>query len=329
MPSATVRLACAAMATRFEFVLHGPHEPRLRAAGEEALEEIHRIESRLSLYRPDSEIAEANRHAATRAVRLSPEVFRLLEHALLLSRATGGAFDVTAAPLLRAWGLMGGTGRVPDPGELEAARACVGSGWVVLDEAEFTVRFARPGVTLDLGAIGKGYALDRAAESLRENGVASGLLHGGTSSVVAIGRPPEEVAEAWRIAIDGPAPGTTSLTGAPAQDPEHPIAVVELHDESFAVSAVWGKGFESGGRFYGHVLDPRSGYPVDHVLLAAIALPSATESDAVSTALLVRGAEMVERLRSPESPGRCLVLERSPEPPGYRAVAHGIDASIR
>lgn len=324
----SIRVACLAMATRFEFVLCGHDETRLRAAGDDALREVVRLEAALSLYQPDSEIAEVNRHAAHHPVRITPEVFSLLRHALTLSAATGGAFDITAAPLLRAWGLMGGSGRVPGPEELAAARLCVGAALVTLDEGAFTVQFNRPGVILDLGAIGKGYALDRAAESLRESGVENALLHGGTSSVLAWGRPPENEAAAWRVAIGRPeSEGFHAQAGAAAPT-DRPLAVVELHDESFAVSAVWGKGFTDNGRFYGHVLDPRTGCPVDQVLLAAIALPSATESDAVSTALLVRGAEMLERLSGPDSPGRCLVVERDGTPDGYRVRSHGIETCV-
>ena len=324
----SIRLACEAMATRFEFILCGVNESQLRAAGDEAFQEIHRLEAALSLYRPSSEIAEANRNAFHRPVRITPEVFQLLRHALLLSQATDGAFDITAAPLLRAWGLMGGSGRVPSPDELAAARASVGPGLIKLDESDLTVRFLHPGVTLDLGAIGKGYALDRAAECLREAGIENALLQGGTSSAIAMGRPPENIANAWRIAIGQPASTPDANFTAPPGSDDAPLAVVELHDESFAVSAVWGKGFTANGRFHGHVLDPRTGRPVESVLLAAIALPSATESDAISTALLVRGAEMLERLRGPDSPGRCLVLERADTPTGYRAVSNGISIRV-
>lgn len=336
----SVRLACEAMATRFEFMLHGPNPVALRAAGEEAIEEIHRVESQLSLYRPDSAISAVNRDASRHPVRVPPEVFRLLAHALLLSQATAGAFDVTVGPLLRVWGLMRGSGQVPSEAEIEAARACVGYQLVTLDEAGFTVRFARPGVLVDLGSIGKGYALDRAAGLLREAGIEHALVHGGTSTAIAWGRPHPGSAESeapalaageaggageadgvWRIALQRPA--TASSEGG---ESEPPLAVVELRDESLSVSAVWGKGFESEGRYYGHVMDPRAGRPVQGALLAAMVLPSATESDALSTALLVRGAEMLARLRESKAPARCLVVERNASDAGWQARSYGIQA---
>ena len=102
-----VTLARHAMATRFEIVLHGTNSVSLRAAGEEALDEVDRIEALLSLYRPSSEIAHINARAAREPVRVSPEVFQLLQRAQTLSAATGGAFDITIAPLVRCWGFMG------------------------------------------------------------------------------------------------------------------------------------------------------------------------------------------------------------------------------
>lgn len=338
-----VQLACHAMATRFELVLHGDDPIRLRAAGEEAIEEIHRLEARLSFFRPDSEIAAINREAALHPVRVTPEVFHLIRHALQFSRVSGGAFDITVAPLMRVWGLKDGKGRPVAAREIEALRSVVGADLVSLDEARLEVRFERAGVMLDLGSIGKGYALDRAAEVLRELGVARALLHGGTSTVIGIGGPPE--LDAWKIAIERPSIAIASApendSGGPARrigsalpgqavdaPSAPPLAVVPLRDESLSVSAVWGKGFEADGRFYGHVIDPRTGWPVSRALLAAVALPSATESDALSTALLVRGSEMVESLRAAGGNIRCLVVEPCDAPPGYRVCANGISAII-
>src|SRR5262245_37016379 len=122
----TVRLARNAMATRFEIVLHGENATSLRAAGEEALDAVVQIENQLSLYRPASEIAQLNIRAAREAVLVSPELFSLLQRAYRLSAETDGAFDITIAPLVRCWGFMGGTGKMPQPEEIAAAKAKVG-----------------------------------------------------------------------------------------------------------------------------------------------------------------------------------------------------------
>ena len=291
----TVQLARNAMATRFEIVLHGEHPAALRAAGEEALEEIERLEGQLSLFRPTSEIAHVNALAARQWVRVSPPVFALLEQARRLHEESGGTFDVTIAPLLRAWGFLGGTGHLPRPEDVAAAREQVGMSLVQFDAEDYTIRFARPGVMLDLGAIGKGYAIERAAELLREAGVTSALLHGGTSTVYALGRPPE--AEFWKVALDNPSAGAPAGAPSPSDQPPSPtLATVPLKDEAMSVSGIRGKCFEAEGRILGHILDPRTGAPATGALLTAVVLPSATETDALSTALLTLGPAGHERI---------------------------------
>jgi len=316
-----VTLARNAMATRFEIVLHGGDPAALRAAGEEALDEIDQLEAQLSLYRPGSEIAQLNAHAAREAVRVTPEVFALLEHARRLHAESGGAFDITLAPLVRCWGFMGTAhqGRVPSDEELEQARSVIGMNLVQLDAQHRTVRFAREGVMLDLGAIGKGYALERAAELLRESGITSALLHGGTSTVYTLGSPPD--AAYWKVAINQP-PRMPS-----GQAPPHPtlsprggegVATVPLKNESLSVSAVWGRSFEVDGKQFGHVLDPRTGRPVSGALMAAVVLPSATETDALSTALLVRGKEGLEPLATTRPGLKALIAFPDGEGFGYQ-----------
>ena len=290
MAPAPVTLARQAMATRFEIVLHGENPISLRAAGEEAFDEIERLEARLSLYRASSEIAHVNARAAQEPVRVSPGVFRLLAQAASLSAETGGAFDITIGPLMKCWGFVRGTGQLPAPAALTEARARVGMSLVELDATNCTVRFQREGVMLDLGAIGKGHAVGVAAEVLREAGVTSALIHGGTSSIFALGHPPD--AAAWKVAIEHPA--------EEAEAARTLLAVVPLRDEALSVSAVWGKSFQSGGKNFGHVIDPRTGEPTERALLAAVVLPDSTEADALSTALLTlgpAGTEMLQRIR--------------------------------
>jgi thiamine biosynthesis lipoprotein len=233
---------------------------------------------------------------------------------------------------------------------VEEARRHVGWNLFELDAANFTVRFAREGVMLDLGAIGKGYAVSQVVEILRAAGVASALIHGGTSTIYAIGHPPE--AEFWNIAIErppvapgGPAAGETerhrcagecrlSLSereraGATARSSvlaalsaEKWPNVVPLRDEAMSVSAVWGRFFEADGKLLGHVIDPRTGQPASRALLTVVVLPSATETDALSTALLVLGAEgheVLARLR----PGMRTVLVTAADE-GARTETRGI-----
>ena len=323
----TVTVARHAMATRFEIVLHGRNEVSLRAAAEEALDEIERLDARLSLYNPASEISHINARAAGGPVRVEPTLFRLLQRAQRLSRETDGAFDITVAPLMRCWGFTRGSGQLPDPADVAGARDKVGPHLVTLDERDFTIRFAREGVMLDLGSIGKGYALERAGELLKEAGVTSALLHGGTSTVCAIGAPPD--ADTWKVAVPHPdfagetiAPGAGRLAEAPGTGKL--LAVVPLKDAGMSVSAVWGKSFEANGRIYGHVIDPRKGEPVEGAVLAAVVLSSATETDALSTALLIDGPAGHERIAGLRAGMRTLVVSRGGEAGRLRVESKGI-----
>ncbi|HEY7057670.1 MAG TPA: FAD:protein FMN transferase [Vicinamibacterales bacterium] len=274
-----VCLALDAMATRFELVLDGSNDVDARAAGEEALSEIARLEEHLSFYRAGSDISWINARAASEPVKVEPRLFSLLQRCQALSLATDGAFDITVAPLMRAWRFVGDTGAVPAPALLAAARASVGFRHVSLDPALSSIRFERPGMSIDLGAAAKGYAIDEAVAILRARGITSALLHGGTSSVHVIGAPSNGVG--WRI----------------GWHPPHAAQAFTLRDAALSVSAVHGKAFADGGRTYGHVLDPRTGRPTRTAVSAVVTGPGSLEADALSTALLVLGAGWTSSLR--------------------------------
>lgn len=295
-----IKLARNAMATRFEIALHGENPTSLRAAAEEALDEIERLESRLSLFRSSSDISRVNALAASEPVRVEPQVFQLLLRARKLHQESSGAFDITIAPLMRCWGFTGGTGHMPDPGAIEEAREKVGMNHVILNDDDCTVRFLRPGMMLDLGGIGKGFGVECAAEILLENGVTSALLHGGTSTICAIGKPPDE--DSWKVAIEPPASTVdrtervSSQSEVPSPETDLLLTVVSLKDEAMSVSGAHGKFFTEGAATYGHVLDPRTGRPAVGAALSAVILKSATETDALSTALLTLGFAGCDRL---------------------------------
>jgi len=261
---AVVRAAVFAMGTRFEAVLAGGDESRLRSVAEAALAEITEWDQRLSLFRPDSLVSHLNRSAHERAIRVDGDTFELLSACREVWAASGGAFDITIGPLMRAWGFRGGPA---DPLAVEAARACIGMDAVELDASEQRVRFRRPGLALDMGAVGKGHALLHAAAVIREAGVESALLHGGTSSVVAIGSPPGGAG--WRVGVAG-----TGIT-------------VTLHDQAMSVSAPRGRMVQTPQGRRGHILDPRTGAPAGGAGLTVVLGDCARLADAWSTALLV------------------------------------------
>jgi thiamine biosynthesis lipoprotein len=283
--------AIEAMATRFEIVLpdgssDGGYDAR--AVAEDALAEIARLDSRLSIYQPMSDVSWINGHAGQREVKVEPRLFALLQRCVELSEATDGAFDVTVGPLMRAWKFVGDTGALPSPDAVAGARSRAGYQHLRLDPGASTIRFARDGMAIDLGAVGKGFAIDEAIAILRAHGVNRALLHGGTSSVHAIGCPAD--GDAWRIAWSPRTGGAT---------------ILELRDSALSVSAQHGKAFFHDGHRFGHVFDPGTGWPADGPGGAVVTGPRSLECDALSTALLVNGGDWlrVMRLRFPDYDG--------------------------
>ena len=300
------------MATFFEVALWGRERGFLETVAEEALREVQRLEQQLSFFRSDSDIREVNVRAAEEPVYVEPRLFALLERAKRISEETGGAFDITVAPLIRAWGFQGESGSMASEEEIAAARELVGMHLIELNPDDYSVRFAKPGVMMDLGAVGKGYAVEQAAGIIRDAEVPGALIHAGTSTVQAIGTQPD--GSPWQVAIQDPS------------DSAKHLAVVPLTDSALSVSAVHGKYFTEGGIRYGHVLDPRTGQPVMNALLAAVVCESATDSDALSTALLVGGDELLNDLAG-KRPDLQAFLAFSSESAGLRLVGRGILSS--
>lgn len=254
------RLATLAMGARFELVLEGRDRAHARAAGEAALEEFERCDARWSLFRSDSLIARVNREAAQRDVQLDHETYELLAACAQLRELTQGAFDVALGARMAALGFR--------DAQVDATQS--GCGAFELNPARRTIRFTRAGTQLDLGAIGKGEALDRAARVLQESGIACALMHGGTSSVVALGTPTNGAG--WRVGLEGFEPART----------------VELRDSSLSVSAPHGRTVRrDDGREVGHLVDPITGAPLELGLRVAALAPTGREAEAWSTAAVV------------------------------------------
>ncbi len=273
-PIAFLRFGRRAMATQFEVVLpFGTIDAE--AAATDALDLIDQLESQLSIYRPTSEISRLNRIAGHAPVPVEPRLWELFLQARRLHAETNGAFDVTAGPLIRAWGFVDRTGRQPSAEQLAAARAAVGMDAVDFDSGRRSVQFRRPGMEVNLGSIGKGYALDRAAERLRRR-IPSGLIQGGRSSVLGWGEAD------WSVGLAHPWQSRR-------------IAAVRLRDRALGVSAATHQHFVAGERKFGHLIDPRTGEPAVGVALAAVLAPSAAEADALATAFYILGIEGARR----------------------------------
>ena len=280
--TALLRLSRRAMATAFEIVLPYDSDAAL-ACGEAAFDMIDELESQLTVYRENSEVSRLNRTAFAAPVPVEEGLFRLLETAARLSAETDGAFDVTAGALIKAWGFFRGPRRVPSDAERTAALARVGMSAVALDPERRTAAFQKAGLEINLGSIGKGYALDRVGDFLAATGKFPGvLLHGGCSSVYARGSSDGDP-RGWLVGVSHPWDGATRL------------AEVWLRNRALGTSAATFQYLEYNGKKLGHVLDPRTGWPAAGVASASVVAPTGAEADALSTAFYVGGVELARR----------------------------------
>jgi thiamine biosynthesis lipoprotein len=263
------------MACRFEITLGAEHASWVPAA-RAALDGVDRLEDLLTVFRATSAICDVNRRAASEPVQVDDDLFDLLERCAVLHRDTSGTFDITSTPLSRCWGFLQREGRLPPRDSIDAARASVGYDAVSLEAATRSVRFMRTGVELNLGAIGKGYALDRVAAGMRGAGVPSALLSAGRSSLLALGG-------RWQVEVVSP------------QVSDGPLATVWLRDAALGTSGAGEQFVIVDGRRYGHVIDPRTGWPAAGVISASVIASSAAAADALSTAFLIGGVELARR----------------------------------
>ncbi|KAA0216932.1 MAG: hypothetical protein DYG94_02535 [Leptolyngbya sp. PLA3] len=312
-----IRLATEAMATRFELVLHGEDEFFLRAAAEEAIQLIHEQHNRLSAFSTSSLVWRLNALAAQRPIEVDRELWDLLTLCEQVWTLSNGAFDPAIGSLMKRWGFRG------DPPPAGDGVRPSGFAHVELDASRHTVRFHHPDVSIDLGAVAKGFALDLAARHVRSLGVKVGLLHGGTSTAVALGAPPPDAPTCRVGGDDAPCINSTGrdsgwLIRIPA--PSDPSLTARLADRALSVSSPAGRTVADESGTHGHIMDPRAGVPASLGGVAAVAGSSAAETDAWSTALIVLGARPASMPAGLDSahraPGRQWVIQPAQAGPG-------------
>ena len=277
----SIRLAMQAMATRFELLLVGEDPVHARAAGEEAMREIRRIEGMCNFYDPSSELSRINLEASQGPFRVSGMMQRLLVGCARWAAETRGRFDPTVAPALDLWGLRhrGEPGRIPTESERLELQQHLGLDRVEFDRATGTVRLPSASMKLDFGGVAKGWALDEARLILEEAGVEHALLHGGTSTAIGIGQ--DESGNPWRVAFEDP-----YLNEQPTTEW---FADLTLVNAAFSVSGVHGKSFpdpDDPGSPIGHVINPLTGLAVSGRRVTLVRDACAARADAWSTALL-------------------------------------------
>jgi thiamine biosynthesis lipoprotein len=237
-----------AMGTTYTLVLYGEDQEAMQAAAEAAFEEVRRLDRMLSNYRPGSEWSEVNRNAAVRP---------------------------------GTWGFYKGTGRLPAKEEIAGVLPAVGYRNVILDEKAQTVRFAKEGVEMDPGGIGKGYAVDHMVEKLKAAHIAAAMVSAGGSSIYGLGAPPND--PGWKVQIRHP------------RDWSRTIEEFFLKNESISTSGDYEKFFEAGGKLFSHIMDPRTGYPARGTRSVSVVAPSALDSEAWTKPFFIHGRQWAAR----------------------------------
>lgn len=307
--AATVKDIRSKMGSRFEITVVASDDATAGRAIARAYDEIDRIESMISSWRADSQTSEINRQAGLHPVIVSEELFNLVRRSLKLSYLTDGAFDITFAGAGRLWDFKAMSPQIPSSDTIRQSLEAVGYPKIHLDAIERSVYLDDPQARIGFGAIGKGYAANRAVLVLQGLGITSGVVNAG-GDLIAFGR--QENGARWEIGIAHP------------RHPDRVLATLPLSEQAVVTSGDYESFFWIDGKRYAHILDPRTGYPVDHVQSVTVVCPDAELADGLATAVAVLGPtdglHLVEQLKGIEA----LLVDME----GHVHVSSGLQSDI-
>jgi thiamine biosynthesis lipoprotein len=289
-----------AMGCKFQVLCDADGRKSLAGCVAEGFDLIHFLEQQLSIYRPSSQLSLVNRQAFEKPVTVDRDVFELLELAREISQFTGGTFDITATPLTRLWKTHRNERSIPSDLELQEAMESVGYVDLTLDREQHSVRFQKKGMVLDLGGIGKGFALDQLKSHLQAAQCTDFLIHGGQSSVLSGGERADRSGQnkfAWQVSISHPLKTQTKL------------ATISLKEKAIGTSGSARQNYVVNGKRLGHIIDPRTGWPSNGLLSVTVLAPTAVLADALATAIFVAGPEQASQICKHFQVGAILISE--------------------
>ena len=288
--------ASLSMGTVFETTIYAPDKYVAEKTFNEVIQEINRLDYLMSNYKKESVLSELNRNASAEPAACNKELVGVIEQSLQYSNITDGAFDITIGPLMKEWGFFKKKGRIPGKEELESALESVSYKNIIIEEKTIkslakklvtvkTVFFKNPGTQIDLGGIGKGYAVDRAISVLKQNGISSALINF-AGNIYTFGTPPGK--DSWVIGLQHP------------RKSEGLLGTFEIRDKAVSTSGDYEKFFTIEGKRYSHIIDPRTGNPIKGIVSVTIVTGNATRADALSTGVFVlgleKGMDLIEQL---------------------------------
>lgn len=250
--------------------------PSAKESIEKAIEEVRRLDALFNVFNPDSEIAAINNMAGEKPVKVSEDTLSVIERAMYFAQVSDGTFDPTILPVAELWAVAQEQGEVPSPGELAKVLELVDYRQVHINRDEGTVCLGQKRMGIDLGAIAKGYAVDKMAEVLRSTGTERFLINAG-GNVYAGDRKPDNTL--WQIGVTDP------------RNPEGIIGVMPAENLAIVSSGDYRRFFTIDGVRYHHIIDPRTGYPAKASRGTTVFLPSSTDADALSTTMFILGPD--------------------------------------
>lgn len=259
-----------------------------------AVSEIARIEKLISSWDPNSQTSEINRNAGIKPVQVDRELFELIERAIGISRLTDGAFDISYASMDNIWKFDGSMTEMPTDEQIKAAVNKIGFDNIELDDKKLSVFLKQEGMKIGFGAIGKGYAADKAKSLLMSEGVVAGIVNA-SGDMNTWGKQPD--GQDWKVAITNPI------------DHNKAFALLPVSNGAVVTSGNYEKYVSFAGKRYAHIIDPRTGYPSTGIMSVTVFAPKAELADALATAVFVMGVDVGINLVNQLPQVKCLIID--------------------
>jgi thiamine biosynthesis lipoprotein len=289
------------MGTFAHVIVIAVEEKAAQACIEAAIEQINKIDELMSYHNPDSEISRLNRSAFENPVKVGPLTYQVIKKAVEFSRLTDGAFDVTVGPLVDLWRRAGDANTVPTQQQLQEAGSRVGWDKLILEDSEQSVQFAVDGMRLDLGGIAKGFAIDKAIEAIEEAGGLGALVDIG-GDIRCFGKTPKGQ-KYWLVGLQNP----------DLESEEQILFTLKLSAGAVATSGDYQRFVLIGGRHYSHIINQKTGNSAEALSSVTIITDSATDADALATAVSVMGAAKGTELIEKSSSTEAIIISAAPE----------------
>lgn len=273
----TLKRTLKLMGSRFDITVVAKDSTAANSDIDMAVAEITRIEKRISSWDPNSETSLVNANAGIKPVKVSQELFDLIKRAIGISKLTDGAFDITYASMDKIWKFDGSMTRMPAEEDIKSSVSKVGYQNIILNEADRSVFLKLPEMKIGFGAIGKGYAADKAKELLKSKGVVAGIINA-SGDMNTWGK--QTNGENWKVAITNP------------MDKNKAFALLPIKNEAVVTSGDYEKFVSFNGIRYAHIIDPRTGYPATGIISVTVFAPKAELADALATSVFVMGKEV-------------------------------------